>query len=150
MMVRLRSLSAAAWVAYGLTAATAVVAADPEAPDHVLRRLTPPAVTAIAIGARTFNPDREPDTDCSKFSLTPAQARFFLRHAEAISKRAHDHDHPWTTCRIDGTVKYINGMRAEWSIDAAGRGILMPTNGKRKNVLYFLYCEDCLDGRRRR
>ena len=140
MTYRFCSLAAAAWIALGLAAVPVVAAED----DHVLRRLTPPSITSMVIGARSSNPDREPDTDCSKFAVTPAQARFFLRHAQAISKRAHDHDHPWTTCRIDGTVKYANGMRAEWSIDAGGRGILMPINGKRKHVVYFLYCEACL------
>jgi|GEM_PF-1475879 len=112
-------------------------------PDYVVRRLTPPPIVQVTVDVPSERADLGQNTDCSTFFLRPRHVRFFFRHAQAVSKRDYNQYYDWTECRASGTLKYANGMRAEWTIEIGGRGILMPTNGRRKDVLYYLNCEAC-------
>lgn len=111
-------------------------------PDYILRRLTPPAIVSIAVDTPSERADFGQGTDCT-FSIRPHHVRFFLKHAQAVSERAYNIYYPWTECKASGRIRFANGMRANWHVEVGGRGMLMPTNGRRKNVLYFLYCEAC-------
>jgi len=117
-------------------------AEEPE-PDYILRRLTPPRVVNITVEVPSARADFGQNTDCSTFALKPHHVRRFLKQAQVVSKRDYNNYHPWAECYAEGTVTYANGMRAEWAIESAGRGVLVPTNGRRKGVFYFLYCETC-------
>ena len=114
---------------------------------YYFRRLTPPPIVSI----RVTHPVRRADTappeeSCKDFKITSRDVRRFFKYAKAVNRSDYREYYLQTGCYGEGIVTYANGMRAEWEIESGGRGVVMPTNGKNKNVLYYLYCDDECDG----
>ena len=107
----------------------------------VLCRVKLPKISAIVIeenGARSSVDDQK--FDCSRFKLTIKHVRQYLTKAWQV-KNSDDANHmlDWLPCYASGTLLFVDGSKAKWSITQSQTGSL---NSEGMNGL-ILYCPDC-------
>jgi hypothetical protein len=114
---------------------------EPTEYQPVLCPIKLPKIANVRIeenGARSPGSDAEA-AGCSRFRLTPKSVRRYFSAAwEANESDAH-HTLDWSPCYAAGTLTFVDGKSAHWSISQAGTGSLSPDEGRQ----LFLYCPTC-------
>jgi hypothetical protein len=62
----------------------------------------------------------DPSIDCSGFRLTPNLVRRYLATARAVAPDTPPHVLDWSPCYAAGTVYFVDGRSARFSIDQLG------------------------------
>lgn len=78
--------------------------------------------------------------DCSRFKLSPAQARRYFARAYAVTDEADARAKlDWSPCSASGSVVFANGKTAHWQIGQTQSGALIWDAGTTQT----LFCPAC-------
>ena len=83
------------------------------------------------------------DENCAQFIITRKRVTFFFKYARTISNASWMHDYPLSYCTAEGTIQFVNGDKASWTLMRNGTAIMEIENGSFKDKLIFLHCRKC-------
>lgn len=129
------------WIRYMalLTLSTTALAGQGDGPPRV-GKLLPKAVEITKNGAWTDRISGDEGVDfCRAFVLKTQDVREFFEKARRVSERQYGHDLPAARCYAEGEVTFSNGVRGQWEIDQARRGVVVMPDG----TAAYLYCSRC-------
>lgn len=112
---------------------------DPGAPP--LQALTLPTISNLSVthNAVRASGERNAEVDCSNFQLDAAGVQRFLAHSQTVQPFDYWHSLDWSACHAGGTVTFVDGRTAVWSLHQYRAGSLLFENGEE----VFLYCPEC-------
>lgn len=82
---------------------------------------------------------QDSSVDCSTFKLSKKQVRRYLARAKQTNELDAHHTLDWSPCYASGRLEFIDGQRADWSINQLRTGSLNIAG--KANM--FLYCPTC-------
>lgn len=77
--------------------------------------------------------------DCSVFKVDAKTVKRFLSRAKEANESDAHHTLDWSPCYASGTLTFVGGKTAYWSINQLRTGSLVMEGGSR----IFLYCPAC-------
>jgi hypothetical protein len=84
--------------------------------------------------------EKDATIDCSGFKLDNRKVRKFLSRAKVVKDKQEVHYKlNWSPCSSSGTLKFVSGKNAQWSISQFGSGWLRIE----ANDDLTLYCRTC-------
>lgn len=82
---------------------------------------------------------QDPAIDCSGFRVDAKKVRRFLARAKEANESDAHHTLDWSPCYASGTLTFVNGKTAHWSLNQLRTGGLVIDGENRM----FLYCPTC-------
>ena len=82
---------------------------------------------------------QDQNVDCSGFKLDVKGVRKFLSRAKEANESDAHHTLDWSPCYASGTVTFVGGKTARWSVNQLRSGSLAIEGGGSM----FLYCPTC-------
>ena len=108
----------------------------PQCPIHL------PKIKSIVVEANAAKASAEtdPTVDCSSCKLSERHVRRFLRQTKRVDANDAHHTLDWSACHASGTVTFVDGSSARWSIHQL-RGGTLTRDGEASIALYCRHCE---------
>ena len=82
---------------------------------------------------------QDQNVDCSEFKLDVKGVRKFLSRAKESNESDAHHTLDWSPCYASGTITFVGGKTAHWSVNQLRSGSLAVEGGSNM----FLYCPTC-------
>lgn len=132
-------------LAAGLLTAACASAQNPQADDDGTEpRLQDAGLAAVSTvriarnAARAKGPESD-QADCSGFVLDDASVRKFFATTRAVAADDYWHTLDWSPCHASGTVTFVDGRTATWSLHQLQAGSVVFEDGRE----IYLYCPEC-------
>lgn len=82
---------------------------------------------------------KDEQINCSNFKVNVKIIRKFLFMTKEVSEDDARHTLDWSSCFARGTVVFVGGKKAHWSVNQLRGGSLAIDGGQKK----YLYCPAC-------
>lgn len=111
--------------------------------EPALCSLTLPGISELLIAENAARSalDKDRTVNCASFKLSTRQARRFLRRAKLVDPATAHSTLDWSPCYASGTVRFVDGRRAHWTITSTRVGSLI-FDGQAEQQLYCPKCTE--------